>query len=140
MTQLWPRFVSWWLFKHTRGSPDVLHLTKYSSQVGSHFKVTTRCPQKKGNFLLDTLWSSFLSLQWSRLKKIQCLSGRKLPEVFKTQLKFLFRAIFEGVVAMSVLSLKNHLEPWGAYFVKWTHVCSTKIMFFKNAKKWDQYF
>ena len=33
MTQLWPYFESYWDFKSTRGSPDMIHLIIYSSQV-----------------------------------------------------------------------------------------------------------
>ena len=33
MDQLWPLFESWWLFDHTGGSPDVVHLIINASQA-----------------------------------------------------------------------------------------------------------
>ena len=148
MTQLWPQFVSWWLLKHTGGSSDVLHLIKYSSQVfGSPFKANTRCPQKKGNFLLNTLWSSFLSPQWSKLKnfsayqdenflryqKLNLISFLKpfLRELWPFQTltwfflghpvnKIVYHDTNVSLASMSVLTLINHFELWGEYFTKWS--------------------
>ena len=58
MAQLWPHFESYWDFKSTRGSPDMIHLIIYASTVFlSIFKATTGCPPKKCKFCVNALFS-----------------------------------------------------------------------------------
>ena len=44
---------------HMDGTPDVVHLIKYASQVfRSLFKASEMCPPKKSDFQFFALWSS----------------------------------------------------------------------------------
>ena len=63
-------------------------------------------PSEKGEFSFRYTLELFSKPPVVKIeKKIQCLSGRKLPAVFKTHLTLISRAIFDGVMAISNIDI-----------------------------------
>ena len=107
MAQLWPHFVSYWDFKSTRGSPDMIHLIIYASQVLWWILEVNTVLEAKETFLSEYKYFGGFSLFeggrhllphfsqpfFHKIVMFLCLLERKFPELFKTHPTFFSSAL-----------------------------------------------
>ena len=134
MAQLWPHFVSYWDFKSTRGSPDIIHFIFYASQVLWWILEVNTVLEAKENFLSDYKYFGGFSLFeggrqpfFHKIIMFLCLLERKFPELFKTHPTFFPSALqkakksnnakFTLLSGPPCSSLKNaQRKYWGIYY------------------------
>ena len=142
MAQLWPHIESYWDFKSTRGSPDMIHLIIYASQVLWWILEVNTVLEAKETFLskykyFDVFFSLFEGGRhllphfsqpfFHKIIMFLCLLERKFPELFKTHPTFFSSALKKAkknIYAKFTLfwgapcsSLKNAQKNcWGIYY------------------------
>ena len=157
MAQLWPHFESYWGFKSTRGSPDMIHLIIYASQVLWWILEVSTVLEAKETFLSKYKYFGGFSLFeggrhllphfsqpfFHKIIMFLCLLERKFPELFKTHPTFFSSALQKAkksIYAKFTLfggatcsSLKNAQKNcWGIYY-QMDHIWWASSMLKKSA-------